>query len=211
MAGTELPANAISFATYHLALNPPITAKLRSELAQFLHHKDGIPSLSELEKLPYLTAIIKESLRLSSLIPGRLPRVVPPEGITVSGLKIPGNMVVSSSALMVHTNPLLFPEPEKFVPERWMNSGNGMLDKFLVPFSVGRRDCIGQHLALAEMRMFISRLVVNWDFELVSENGEGKGTRWRDNIVACYEPAVRVKIWERREGHPSGEDKEAQG
>lgn len=68
-------------------------------------------ALQQLGKLTYLTVVIRESLRLGLGVPGRLPRMVPPEGISLSGVHIIGGTVVSSNALMLHMNPMLLCEP----------------------------------------------------------------------------------------------------
>jgi hypothetical protein len=66
----------------------------------------------------------------------------------------------------------------------------------LVPFSVWRRDCIGRHLAVAEMKTFIARLV-GGGFEVEVEGEER--IRWGDNVVSYYEGDMRVRIWKREE------------
>ena len=114
--------------------------------------------------------VIRESLRLGLGVPGRLPRMVPAEGLTLSGVHVLGGTVVSSNALMLHVNPMLLCELEKFVPGRWVSGVGGNWKEVvrwdgpqeiegLVPIEIGRRDCIGRHLAVAEMRIFIAQLV----------------------------------------------------
>jgi cytochrome P450 len=87
---------------------------------------------------------IKETLRFSNGIPGRLTRVVPRGGLTVpsAGKTIPAGSVVGMSHLMIHMDPNLFNSPQEFKPERWLEDGG--LDHWLVSFSKGTRDCIGK-------------------------------------------------------------------
>jgi len=201
MAGTELPANAISFGVFHVARNPPIIERLRQELhnAGFLVN-NHFQSLTLLEKLPFLNAVVKETLRLGNLVPGRLPRVTPPEGMSVAGQHIPGGSVVSASAHLAHMNPSIFPEPEKFMPERWLDDAprEFKLEKYMVAFSTGSRDCIGRELGFAEIRVFMACLVSFFEVELANRQDYFLDLGWRDNIVSSYERDVLVAIRERK-------------
>jgi cytochrome P450 len=206
MAGTELPANAISFGVFHVFRNPQIIERLRQELhdADFLGNYN-FESLIILEKLPFLNAVVKETLRLGNLVPGRLPRVTPPEGMIIAGQHIPGGSVVSASAHLVHTNPSIFPEPEKFIPERWLDDTprEFKLEKYMVAFSTGNRDCIGRELGFAEIRVFIACLVSFFEVELANRQDYFLDLGWRDNLVSSYERDVLVVIRERKEGFHS--------
>ena len=90
------------------------------------------------------TGVIKEALRLSFGVIGRLPRVVPEAGATFNGYYVPGGTVVGMSSWMMHRNPEVFPNPMKFQPERWLDSENyKRLDRHMVPFGRGSRMCVG--------------------------------------------------------------------
>jgi cytochrome P450 len=201
MAGTELPANAISFGIFHVTRNRPIIERLRQELhdAGFLVN-NHFQSLNPLEKLPFLNAVVKETLRLGNLVPGRLPRVTPPEGMSVVGRHIPGGSIVGASAHLVHMNPSIFPEPEKFIPERWLvdTPSSFKLEKYMVAFSAGSRDCIGRELAFAEIRVFIACLVSFFEVEPANSQDYFLDLSWRDKIVSSYERDVIVAIRERK-------------
>jgi len=88
--------------------------------------------------------VIKESLRLSTIVPGKLPRVTPKEGgyIRSTGHYIPPGTVISVSHYMVLHDATIFTRPKEFLPERWLGDGK-RLDKFLVCFSKGARACVG--------------------------------------------------------------------
>ncbi|PMD33167.1 cytochrome P450 [Hyaloscypha variabilis F] len=195
MAGTELPAQALAFAIHELALHPPLISRLREELqSSFPYPTAKLPTLAQIEKLEYLSAVVKEVLRLGNLIPGRLPRVTPLQGIEIDGVHVPGGVSVSASSWMVHMDEEVFAAPEAFVPERWL--GEKASDECWVPFSVGRRDCIGRWLAVAELKMVVVGLVAGFEVE---GSGEELG-EWRDCIVRRWEGDVRVVVRERRLG-----------
>lgn len=152
-----------------------------------------MPTLVQLEKMSYLCAVVKETFRLGNLIPGRLPRVTPPKGANIDGLYIPGGISVSSSSWLVHMNDVIFAEPEKFIPERW--SGENAREDFWVPFSLGKRDCVGRHLAVAEVKMAIAGMVMGFEFEGVDGGDLGD---WRDCVVRRNEGDVNIVVREKR-------------
>ncbi|GLA96146.1 hypothetical protein AtubIFM57143_003611 [Aspergillus tubingensis] len=163
-AGTDSTSYALSCATYYLLTHPNSAKKLREELESQPVNADGIIEYQYLRNLPYLTAVIKESLRLSSPAPSRLPRIVPKGGIEVDGQLIPPGVsqgitlkiktdqanilaciqtAVSMSTRMIHFDPDIFPKPNEFNPERWFGESGKTLDKWNVAFSKGTRSCIG--------------------------------------------------------------------
>ncbi|KAI3337102.1 cytochrome P450 3A13 [Xylariaceae sp. AK1471] len=109
------------------------------------------------EKLPYLDAVVLEGLRCFPAIPMSLPRYVPRGGRTIDGFFIPGHTIVSSQAYSTHRiDQAVFPQPDLFSPERWLEE-KGELDRkrLFFAFASGGRGCIGKHLALAEMKILL--------------------------------------------------------
>ncbi|KAI9766654.1 MAG: hypothetical protein M1839_004794 [Geoglossum umbratile] len=148
-AASDTTGNALTIATYHTLSNKEILSKLTTELNDAFPDPSVKPDFITLEKLPYLTGVIKESLRLSYGVLSRLPRVTPPPGATFNGYKIPQGSIVGMSAWTVHHNEDAFPVPEKFDPSRWTQPGAAKrLDKYLVSFSKGSRSCIGMKYVL---------------------------------------------------------------
>lgn len=91
-AGTDTTATTASVALWYLMHQPDNYARLQDELKTVMPDVNSRPSLRELESLPFLEACVKESLRLACPIRGRLPRVVPPEGWEVKGVRLPGGV-----------------------------------------------------------------------------------------------------------------------
>ena len=88
MAGTDTTAHSLTIATYNVLKDPIILKTLQAELRKAIPKKDMWLESAELEKLPYLRGVIKESLRVSSGVPGRIPRVVPSTGAVLCGRHI---------------------------------------------------------------------------------------------------------------------------
>ncbi|KAH8594643.1 cytochrome P450 monooxygenase [Bisporella sp. PMI_857] len=148
VAGTETTAWALAVITFHLLQHPPMLRKLREELLA-----SKVTTSTEMEKLPYLTGVIQEGLRLSFGVCTRLPRIAPDEVLQVRDREIlwdiPRNTPVSMSAGLMHLDPRIFPDPKCFKPERWIN--NKGLDRYLVSFTKGSRQCVGINLAYSEL------------------------------------------------------------
>lgn len=111
------------------------------------------------QSLPYLSGVVKETLRLSMANPSRLPRVVSSTGLQVDGLPtLPAGTGVGLSAYMLHHNPYVFSNPREFLPERWLAPSPEMLrDSFY--FGAGPRQCIARNLASAELLWLAEALI----------------------------------------------------
>ena len=114
----------------------------------------------ELEKLPYLGAIILEGLRICYGVSHRLQRVSPNEAITYYDYVLPAGTPISMTSVLLHDNPDIFPEPRQFNPERWLpaETEGARLQRYLVAFSRGSRQCLGMHLGSAELHIGLAGL-----------------------------------------------------
>lgn len=92
--------------------------KLRAELEPLLNGKPQLEQ-KDVSKAKHLNGVIQEALRLHPAIPSGFPRTTPPEGITVSGTYIPGNMTVVLPVYAMHHDEANYERAEEFVPERW--------------------------------------------------------------------------------------------
>jgi cytochrome P450 len=104
----------------------------------------------QLEKYPYLHGVIFEGFRVALGISGRLPRVARDEDLVYKGrgfhYVIPRGTAIGMSAFVNHNNEDLFPDPEKYDPERWVDAQgkpNHAMEKYIMSFSKGSRQCIG--------------------------------------------------------------------
>ena len=152
-AGTLTASRCLTTATYHILANKDILAKLMSELERGIPEPQIPPSLDQLEKMPYLVAIMYESLRVFYGVSHRLSRIFPDRPMYYRDWVIPAGVPVSMSIPLIHNNEEIFPEPYRFSPERWLpleTEGQRLL-RFLVVFGGGSRQCIGMELAKAEI------------------------------------------------------------
>ena len=152
-AGTLPTAGMLNMSTFHVLSNPSILATLMDELNKAISDPSHLPNVSQLEKLPYLTAVMNEGLRMSYGISHRLQRIAPDHAISFHGDIIPPGTPVGMTSVLMHDNASIFPDPHTFKPERWLplETEGQRLQKYFVPFSRGSRACLGLNLAHAEM------------------------------------------------------------
>ncbi|RAL08788.1 cytochrome P450 [Aspergillus homomorphus CBS 101889] len=167
-AGTETTAWTLTVTTFHL-LNKP---ELLSRLAQELDENNAINlSWVELEKLPYLRAVIAEGLRLSYGVTPRLARIAPDERLIYCGrfqgrdltYAIPPGTPMGMSTVINHHNEDVFPDSHTFQPERWLQADEARrrrMDASFTPFSRGSRQCLGMNLAYCNLYVALTALTV---------------------------------------------------
>ncbi|KAI1801859.1 putative elymoclavine monooxygenase [Daldinia bambusicola] len=194
--GSDTTAYTMSCAVHYLLKSPNALAKLQAELDQSVHFIRGDFDHKRIQKLEYLNAVIKESLRLSSPVPGCLPRIVPSGGTRVGSIFIPAGTAVSVSLLCLQKNEKLFPEPQKFRPERWLGEEGKLIEKWNIAFSRGPRQCIGTNIAYLEMHSCIAYLFSHFDLAL--PNGAKSQLDWVDRFVSTNVKEVSVVVLKNR-------------
>jgi cytochrome P450 len=171
-AGSETTARSLTYATFSLLTLPDVLSHLKQELENAIPGRDPTAkiSLEQVQHLPYLSAVIKESLRLSYGVVGRLARVWPNEDIQFREWTIPAGTAVSMTSYDVHHDEVIFPESFRFDPNRWIN--NPGLDRYLVSFGKGTRQCLGMNLAYAEMYLTLARVFRWFGLDSVRRSGD---------------------------------------
>ncbi|KND89070.1 Trichodiene oxygenase [Tolypocladium ophioglossoides CBS 100239] len=166
-AGSETTAQTLTRLLFYLRCRPETLAKLREELDGASPNASAMLSWTELQQLPYLSAVVREGLRLSYGVTTRLPRVAHEE-IRYKEHVIPAGTPVSETPYFVLMHPSIFPDPSAFKPERWLDPAakDERLDRYLVCFGKGSRQCLGINLAYAEIYLAIAAIVRRFDWEL---------------------------------------------
>ncbi|KAK0117766.1 hypothetical protein ONS95_012092 [Cadophora gregata] len=150
-AGSHTVAWTLTVGSFHILSNPQILSTLRAELSTVKREGETLNSiLTQLEKLPFLTGVVKESLRLSYGVSLRLPRIDPEKPMHFHDWVIPAGTAVSMSTVLIHQDENIFPDSKEFKPERWLGADKG-LDRYMTAFSGGSRACLGITLAWAEL------------------------------------------------------------
>ena len=176
-AGSDTTAITLRAIFYYLLKNPETLHRLLKEIeetdkAGLLSRDDQLVTWDEVHDLPYLTAVIKESLRCHPAAGLPLERIVPPGGIEICGQFIPGGTIVGCNAWVVHCSETVFgAEPKRFRPERWLDvseKAKSDMNTFLFSFGAGARTCVGKNISYLEMYKLVPAVLRT--FELSLEN-----------------------------------------
>jgi cytochrome P450 len=171
VAGTDTTATTLASTFFYLTRNPDVLEKAKEEVRSVFKgcEVEDIRNGEKLKECRYLRACIDESMRMTPPVPGILPRVVLPGGLTIDGHNIPAGTEVGVPAYALHHNETYFKDSFTYDPERFM--GKGTVEGF-GPFSFGPRACIGRNMAYMELMDTMARVLWLFDFKGVGGLGE---------------------------------------
>lgn len=163
LAGHETTALTLTWCWYLLSQHPEAEIKLVDEWRRVLGGRS--PSATEVSALPYTAAVINESMRLYPpvYVIGREAK----KDLELGGYRVKRGYTVLMSQWVNHRDPAHFPDPENFVPERWLDGLAARLPKFAYyPFGGGQRMCIGSHFATMEAAIVLATVGQKYRFTL---------------------------------------------
>ena len=165
LAGIDTTSDSLMFMIWALSLPPhkEFQERLRQEVSQLSVDGQGLPEPKDLAQLPYLNAVVRESLRLYAPLPAFEPRCSPVDSV-IDGYEIPAGTIVGMSPFCLHRDESVYPSSLTFRPDRWLTDSGKLIpesdlrNKCFWAFSSGARMCIGMHLANAEMLTLLAAL-----------------------------------------------------
>jgi len=155
IAGSDTTSETLTYLVWQIS-RPEyqhIQSKLQKEL-NTITFTNGVAKLRAVDKLPYLNSIINEALRVYPAIPMSEPRVIlePGKEVSIYGVRIPPGTICSMQPYTENRIPEVFPDPDKFDPNRWMISKDSehyrAMNRMMWSFSSGGRGCIGLQYVL---------------------------------------------------------------
>lgn len=186
-AGHETTAVAIAWALYHVYGDPAVLGRLRDELDAL----GDDPSPEAIADQPYLKAVCQETLRIHPVVPDVIRTVR--DDFDLDGYTIPAGKGVAVAINVVHGDPEIYPEPERFKPERFIDDKPGLWT--WIPFGGGHRRCIGAAFATYELALVLATIVQRYDLEVL-EPEEPRLTR--RNVTMGPSTGVRMRRRGRR-------------
>ncbi|WP_193199540.1 cytochrome P450 [Nostoc sp. MG11] len=165
LAGNETTATAIAWALYWIHHLPEVGEKLFQELDTLGDSKDPM----SIYRLPYLTAVCNETLRIHPVAMFTLPRVVQ-ESVELLGYSLEPGTVMQGCIYLTHHREDLYPQPKQFKPERFLERQFSPYE--FLPFGGGVRRCIGEALAVFEMKLVLATILSNYQLRLADQKPE---------------------------------------
>jgi cytochrome P450 len=160
VAGHETTTNSLTWTLFLLDQHPEVHAALLEELEGEL--KGAAPTLEQLERLPLLERVVKESMRILPPVP--MAFRVSNAPFEMGGYAFGAETMIHYSPYITHRLPDLYPEPARFLPERWSRIDPPVYG--YIPFSNGPRRCIGATMALLEIKLMLSMLLPRFRLSL---------------------------------------------
>ncbi|XP_070173330.1 probable cytochrome P450 CYP44 [Littorina saxatilis] len=174
-AGSDSTACGLQLLFYALATNPDKQEKVAEEVLTHMG-RDGHLTAPVLDKLAYMTAAVKESMRLFFPVPSGAQRRLPNNAV-LSGYQVPKGTIVGVNSLRIAISPRYYDQPNSFVPERWLRNEGGQRTRDIstmayLPFGFGARNCVGRRFALQEIYLATAKMLQKYRLGLKDECGE---------------------------------------
>lgn len=152
----------------YLTQHPAVKSKLEAEVAQFIRSDEDY-SDENLQKLQYMTACLNETLRYYGPANSILMRQVT-KNHNLKGVNIMEGTLINPVFIGNHFNSAYFKDPYEWNPERWLGENKTMSNSHVfLPFSSGKRNCIGKYLAMTEAKIALARFIQRYQFEINEE------------------------------------------
>ncbi|KAH0582491.1 hypothetical protein H2248_010435 [Termitomyces sp. 'cryptogamus'] len=161
-AGHDTTSGALSTAVYHLAKHPEYQTKAREEVQTLLNGRVE-PTFQDLSNLPFLSACIKEALRINSPI-SLLPARWTLQPTMIGKYAIPAHTSIVPNICAVHQNDNNWPDAHKFDPYRFIGTRQKAVNN--IPFGAGPRQCVARQFSLFEQRALLCMLLLNYNWSL---------------------------------------------
>jgi cytochrome P450 len=177
-AGTDTTSSTLTYLFWELARNQEWQDRLRKELS------NADMTYQSLKDLPILDALVNEGLRLHPAAPASLQRIVPAGGGQLGGNFIPANTIVSMQCYTTQRDPVVFPGPDVFAPDRWLTKSGPSeeMKALFMPFSKGTRACLGIHLAMMELKLTTAALIRDY-VVAIAENMKKSDMDMKDHFL----------------------------
>ncbi|XP_027173069.1 cytochrome P450 71A1-like [Coffea eugenioides] len=166
IAGTDTSAVTVIWAMTAMIKIPTVMKKLQAEIREIMGKKQMLDE-DDVQKLPYLKAVVKETFRLYPAVPLLVPRETMGK-CTIDGYEIQPKTLVYVNAWGIARDPEYWENPDEFLPERFLNSTIDLKgqDFHLTPFGAGRRGCLGYSMGLATVELVLANILHSFDWEL---------------------------------------------
>jgi len=165
LAGYETTATAMAWGLYWSHYLPETGKKVQQEFDSLNNYPDAM----DIFKLPYLTAFCNEILRINPVAMVTFPRLMQ-EKVELLGYEIPPETVVFGCIYLVHQREDLYPQPRQFKPERFLERQFSPYE--FMPFGGGVRRCVGEALAMFEMKLVLGTILSKYQLALVDSQPE---------------------------------------
>ncbi|XP_048802308.1 cytochrome P450 2J2-like isoform X2 [Lagopus muta] len=162
-AGTETTSTTIRWALLYMAVYPEIQARVQAEINAVIGQTRQ-PALEDRNNMPYTNAVIHEVQRKSNIVPFNVPREAMKDTI-LAGFRVPKGTILIPNLTSVMFDKKEWETPQSFNPGHFLKDGQFWKREAFMPFSIGKRACLGELLARAELFLFFTALLQKFTFQ----------------------------------------------
>ncbi|XP_021957315.1 methyl farnesoate epoxidase [Folsomia candida] len=186
-AGTDTTATTLSWMMLYFTKFPETQKKFQSEIESITGNTRAI-TVSDRPNMPYTEALIAETLRFSTITPQGVQHKAMKDQ-EYKGYLIPKDTVITANVYHIHFDPKIWGDPENFRPERFLSPDGKTFKKHdaLIPFSTGRRQCLGETLARDSLFLFSTNIAQRFDIEF-DKNGPDHGFESKLSFILTPKP-----------------------
>ncbi|KAI8508620.1 Thromboxane-A synthase [Branchiostoma belcheri] len=191
VAGYETTATTMAFVLYNFALNQEEQEKAREEVKKIMEDRELV-DYEAVHEMSYLEMCCMETLRMYPPV-ADIGRIVDEE-VKIQWLTIPKDMFVMVQVLAIHYDPERWPEPKKFIPERFTKEAREKRDPYdWLPFGAGPRTCIGMRLAMMELKVGVAKILMKYHITTAPDTDIPLKMK-KGNQFPTPENGVRLKV-----------------
>ncbi|XP_013794786.1 cytochrome P450 315a1, mitochondrial-like [Limulus polyphemus] len=193
LAAADTTSHATQWTLYMLARNPKCQERVAEEVNRVVPFGEVMKE-EHLQHLPFLKAVIKETLRLYPVAPF-LTRILSKD-IVLNGYEIPSGKLILMSLYTTGRDPKYFSDPDHFIPDRWLRNRDthDVINTYAcLPFGYGPRSCIGRRVAEIQMQLLLARTVQAFHIESVNSREVGITMR----MITTPDEPIRLRLLNR--------------
>ncbi|XP_034978025.1 cytochrome P450 2J2 isoform X1 [Zootoca vivipara] len=162
-AGTETTSTTLRWALLYMAIYPEIQARVQAEIDSVIGQSRQ-PAMDDRDSMPYTNAVVHEVQRISNIIPLNVPRMTTKD-TTLAGFHVPKGTIMLASLTSVLFDKDEWETPNEFNPGHFLENGQFKKKEAFLPFSAGKRVCLGEQLARTELFIFFTALIQKFTFQ----------------------------------------------
>uniref|UniRef100_A0A8C5F2W2 Cytochrome P450 2J2-like n=1 Tax=Gopherus evgoodei TaxID=1825980 RepID=A0A8C5F2W2_9SAUR len=184
IAGTETTSATIRWALLYMALYPDVQERVQAEIDAVIGHSRQ-PAMDDRDNMPYTNAVIHEVQRISNIVPLSVPRIATSD-TTLAGFYVPKGTTLIPNLTSVLFDKNEWETPHTFNPKHFLEDGQFKKRETFLPFSAGKRGCLGEPLARIELFLFFTALLQKFTFQ--APNDVKLNPQFRAGITLCPQP-----------------------
>ncbi|XP_061489202.1 cytochrome P450 2J2-like [Rhineura floridana] len=162
-AGTETTSTTLRWALLYMAIYPEVQARVQAEIDSVIG-QSRLPAMEDRDRMPYTNAVVHEIQRISNIFPVNAPRMAT-TGTTLAGFHLPKGTVLVFNLTSVLFDKDEWETPDVFNPGHFLENGQFRKREAFLPFSAGKRVCLGEQLARVELFLFFTALLQKFTFQ----------------------------------------------